>query len=223
MNSALLEPKKIIRTRRRTIALVVSDSGEFTVRAPLHAADAQIRRFIEQKSDWILARRAEAAARPLPAKLTGADGETLPLLGRTLSLRGADVKKARVAGDELLLPRGGDTLAVLEKWLRETARRLFEERCALWGARLGVRASALRLSSARTRWGSCSAVGSVNLNWRLLFFPLEYVDYVVAHELCHIKHHDHSAAFWRELAAVMPEYRQRREYLKKHRRDAEIM
>ena len=98
--------------------------------------------------------------------------------------------------------------------LQRQARRVFEERCAAYAARLGVRVRRLSLSSAATRWGSASADGSIRLNWRLVHFALPVIDYVVAHELAHLREMNHSPAFWDVVRSVVPGYAQARAVLR---------
>jgi hypothetical protein len=95
---------------------------------------------------------------------------------------------------------------VVQSWLQRQAKRIFEERCRLFADRLGVRMTRLTLSAAQTRWGSASADGSVRLNWRLVHFGLSVIDYVVAHELAHLREMNHSPAFWDVVRSVVPDY-----------------
>jgi len=94
----------------------------------------------------------------------------------------------------------------VQSWLQRQARQIFEARCAVFTARLGVRMKRLTLSSAATRWGSASADGSVRLNWRLVHFALPVIDYVVTHELAHLREMNHSPAFWDVVRSAMPEF-----------------
>jgi hypothetical protein len=94
----------------------------------------------------------------------------------------------------------------VQSWLQRQARRVFEERCHHYAAQLGVRITRLSLSSASTRWGSAGADGAIRLNWRLIHFAMPSIDYVVAHELAHLREMNHSAAFWNVVRSVMPDY-----------------
>ena len=98
----------------------------------------------------------------------------------------------------------------VQSWLQRQARRVFEERCAHFAAALGVRVRRLVLSSAATRWGSASADGSVRLNWRLVHFAPAVIDYVVTHELAHLREMNHSAAFWEVVRSVLPDFERSR-------------
>jgi predicted metal-dependent hydrolase len=108
----------------------------------------------------------------------------------------------------------GQIRDAVQSWLQRQARRVFEERCRHFAAQLGVRVTRLSLSSAQTRWGSASADGSIRLNWRLIHFALPTIDYVVAHELAHLRHMDHSPRFWDVVRSVVPDYEQLRGGLK---------
>jgi predicted metal-dependent hydrolase len=98
----------------------------------------------------------------------------------------------------------------VQSWLQRQAKRVFEERCQLFAQRLGVRVTRLSLSSAATRWGSASADGSIRLNWRLVHFAMPVIDYVVTHELAHLREMNHSAAFWEVVRSVLPDYERSR-------------
>ena len=102
----------------------------------------------------------------------------------------------------------------VQSWLQRQARRVFDERCQHFAGRLGVQMRRLSLSSATTRWGSASANGSVRLNWRLVHFGLPVIDYVVAHELAHLREMNHSAAFWGVVRSVLPNYEDARDVLR---------
>jgi predicted metal-dependent hydrolase len=104
--------------------------------------------------------------------------------------------------------------AAVQSWLQRQARRVFEERCRLYAGRLGVRMTRLALSSAQTRWGSANASGAIRLNWRLIHFALPTIDYVVAHELAHLREMNHSPRFWDVVRSVLPDYEQARGALK---------
>jgi predicted metal-dependent hydrolase len=94
----------------------------------------------------------------------------------------------------------------VQSWLQRQARRIFAERCAEFAGRLGVRVRRVSLSSASTRWGSASADGSIRLNWRLVHFGLPVIDYVVTHELAHLREMNHSPAFWDVVRQALPDF-----------------
>ncbi|MCW5222523.1 M48 family peptidase [Verminephrobacter aporrectodeae subsp. tuberculatae] len=224
------------RARRRSIGLIVGADG-LSVRAPtwvsLGAVDAALR----AKSDWILRKLTQARERQRRLegeRIVWTDGAALQYLGDPLKLvldpgHGFSEKGgallACAAGDgagpclHIGLPHGASAAQIrdaVQAWLMRAARRHFSARLDHFAPLLGVRWTSLRLSSAQTRWGSARADGSIRLNWRLLHYRPAIIDYVVAHELAHLRVMDHSPRFWDTVASVLPDYAQ----LRKHLRDA---
>ena len=207
------------RARRRSIALVIDDDG-LRVAAPGHAPIAEIEAFIREKARWVLRKLAERRAAPRPPLVSWNDGAMIALLGTPVIVellpgrRGISLQGGRLGIG--LAPRGEP--AALRKraiaWLKERARALFGERLALYAASLGVPTPALALSSARTQWGMCREDGQVRLNWRLIHLPLRLIDYVVAHELAHLREMNHSPRFWAEVGRVYPDYQAARKELR---------
>ena len=206
------------RARRRSIGFVVSADG-LTVSAPRWVGVGDVEAALREKSGWILRKlrdQRERARRLDEARVDWRDGTALPFLGAPVTLRldpqavGA-VLQAESRVLQLGLPQGASPAQIrdaVQSWLQRQARRVFEERCQLFAPRLGVRMTRLSLSSAATRWGSASADGSIRLNWRLIHFALPVVDYVVTHELAHLREMNHSVAFWEVVRSVLPEFEQ---------------
>lgn len=212
---------QIIRSKRRTIAIIVHRDGKVVVRAPLKAPERLIRAFIESKSGWIDEKKAQAAQHvALPVKkFTG--GEKFLLLGREVPLRVVENQKmALTFGDEFSLSNKAlpGAQAVFAKWYQAKAREILTERVTFYAEMFGLRYEKIRISSARTRWGSCSSRGTLSFTWRLVMAPLEVIDYVVLHELAHLKVKDHSPKFWAEVARMQPDFKRRRAWLKKNGR-----
>lgn len=208
---------EFIRAKRRTVSIQIRPDGKVIVRAPLRVAEKVVRAFVESKADWILRKKAEAAAHaPAPAR-TFRDGERFLLLGREIPLRVVPGQRAALTlQDDFLLSSKAVAQAatVFEKWYKAYALKLLTERVALYAAQHGFQPKRIRISSARTRWGSCSTSGTLSFTWRLVMAPLEVVDYVVIHELVHLKVHNHSKTFWDSVAALMPDYKRRMNWLK---------
>lgn len=212
------------RSRRKSIGFTVGPEG-LSVRAPGWVPLREVDAAVQEKAIWILAKlqqmreRARSPVLPEPEWVHGAD---LPYLGGTVRLcvvaRGQtpDVPEG-VQALPLSLPPGATAMQVreaAEAWFKKKARALFEERLAHFAPQLGVRCLRLSLSSARTRWGSARSDGHIRLNWRLIHLPLAQIDYVVVHELAHLRVMDHSPRFWDTVGAVMPDYRERRRQLR---------
>lgn len=216
------------RARRRSIGFVVGTDG-LTVSAPRWVGQGDIDAAVREKSTWILRKLSEQRERGRrleAARVEWREGTSLPFLGEPVIL----VLDPRVSGAvlntqaeslpgvprltlHLGLPASAEAAQirdVVHSWLQRQARRIFEERCAHFAARLNVRMKRLSLSSAQTRWGSASADGSIRLNWRLVHFGLPVIDYVVAHELAHLREMNHSPAFWEVVRSVVPDYAEAR-------------
>lgn len=143
-------------------------------------------------------------------------GETFPFLGVWYPLKLVDRNRPVLFLDGgFELSRSGKPRAheIFTAWYRHEAARLFQERISFWSAATGLQPTGLGLSSAHTRWGSCGPTGKINLTWRLVMAPVPVVDYVVVHELAHLKVKNHSKTFWNLLQAYLPDYQQRRKWL----------
>lgn len=214
---------RLRRARRRTIGLTIDRRG-LSVGAPLRASLGEIERLIHRHADWVTRKLDEWQARPATAALPLADGVRLPLLGHALTLRlspGND-QIAWIAPDSThpilaLGPRRPeDAPALLEEALRERAHAHFADRLVFFTARLGLPVPPLALTAARTRWGSCSRISGIRLNWRLIHFPPALIDYVVAHEVAHLLEMNHGPRFWAVVERLCPEHASARAELRRH-------
>lgn len=210
------------RARRRTIGFVIGPEG-LTVSAPRWVGVGEVEAALREKAPWILRKlheQQERSRRLERARIEWRDGAGIPFLGETVIL----VIDPRITGSvlrqaEATLPGvPGLTLHLglpqeaapeqirdaVQSWLQRQAKRIFEERCAVFAERLGVRVRRLALSAAATRWGSANADGSIRLNWRLVHFALPVIDYVVTHELAHLREMNHSPAFWEVVRSALP-------------------
>ena len=228
------------RARRRSIGFIVGTEG-LSVNAPKWVGLRDIEAALHEKSHWILKKlqeQQERAQRMLSAKVEWRDGTSIPFLGEpvivvldaratgavlnTAPTDASSASSAALPGVARLtlhvgLPHTATPAQIrdaVQSWLQRQARRVFEERCAHFAQQLKVRVTKLSLSSAQTRWGSASADGSIRLNWRLIHFAMASIDYVVAHELAHLRHMDHSPRFWDVVRSVLPDYEQARGSLK---------
>jgi predicted metal-dependent hydrolase len=206
------------RSQRRSIGFMIDDQG-LRVTAPTRISLADIDHAIRTKQDWILSklkeRQQRQAQRAQKAPLLWVDGCLLPYLGGEIHLCLHQAARHRATFDPAtrqlhvwLTPVSTDAhlKQQVRAWLQQDARRLFDERLALYASRLDVGFHSFALSSAATRWGSCSAQRKIRLNWRLIHFPLALIDYVVAHEVSHLVEMNHSARFWATVGSIYPDY-----------------
>lgn len=209
----MIQIKRIIRSRRKTIALIVEGDGSLVVRAPLNATDELIREVVERKTIWITKTReklADRSAQVAPRKY--ANGENFWYLGSLYPLE--IISNARVELEldgtfrlsATALPQAPQAF---ERWYRLQAQSIIPGWVEQQARRLGWSFRRIRISSARTRWGSCSANGTLSFSWRLVMAPPEVINYVILHELVHLHERNHSLAFWSRLRTLMPDYAER--------------
>ena len=219
------------RSKRRTIGLLIDDRG-LTVSAPRWVAQAEIDATLQERAAWIARKlidwRTHANRREKLA-VRWEHGETMPYLGRRITLRveASHTGSAQLDGEQLwiALPPGAGEEQIRDSaqgWLQQRARQLFEERIRHFSTLLGIGPTRWGLSSARTRWGSCNANGSIRLNWRLMHFPTEIVDYVICHELAHLKELNHGEGFWQTVGELFPDYQRVRGMLRDYTDDINI-
>jgi predicted metal-dependent hydrolase len=219
------------RAQRKTLALRVCPQG-LTVRAPSRLAQAEVERFLLSKARWILGKLQQVQAHtvpdqaPTPEQLAARwrTGATVDYLGQPLPLRLEPA--ADLASGSARLIEGGLQLALTPEsapervrsavyaWLQRSAYSLYVQRLQHFAPQLGVQWRSLKLSNAGTRWGSAKADGSLRLHWRLIQLEPNLIDYVVVHELAHLREMNHSPAFWQLVQGVLPDQLERRRALK---------
>jgi predicted metal-dependent hydrolase len=215
--------------RRKTLTIAVDLRDGVSVQAPPDTSAETIAAVMRRKAPWVLRRLADfAELPPVPPPKEFLNGETFLYLGRGYRLRavpgaGCESPSAKLWGGRLLVTvppaapgtdRGRMIREALTAWYKGRARQRLPERVTLWAERLGDPPPAVHVRDQEKRWGSCSQKGELRFNWRIIMAPLPLVDYVVAHEVCHLKLKNHSPAFWRLLRRLMPDYEQRRERLR---------
>jgi predicted metal-dependent hydrolase len=224
------------RVKRRNIGFMVGPEG-LTVSAPRWVPLYEVDAAVKSKSAWIVKKLGDASERRRrmeSARIEWRDGATFPFLGEPVIVvldprhDFEEVGAVLNTGGQALpgvprltlhvgLPHNAEAAQIrdaVQAWLMRQANRLFTERLAHFAPLLGVHWRKLVLSSAGTRWGTAHADGLIRLNWRLIHFRLPVIDYVVAHELSHLRVMDHSPRFWDTVRAVVPDYAQLRGQLK---------
>ncbi|MDD4615907.1 MAG: SprT family zinc-dependent metalloprotease [Alphaproteobacteria bacterium] len=221
------------KSRKRTVAFRFEYDNSLRVLAPMSATQKSIERVLQRRASWIVRERARREENKADERYT--DGSTFTYLGHSCVLK--VTRGAQALHSCRLLPHRFD-INLPEKmseqnqreevrlelllWVKKRARKKLKQRLDVWAKKLGVSYRRLLISNPRCRWGSCSADNIIRLNWRLMLAPILLLDYVVAHELCHVVHKNHSARFWKCLARAMPDCQYRRESLRSLERDLEI-
>lgn len=218
----------LLKTKRKTIGITVDRNGEVKVSAPLRISEKQIKEVVQKKADWIIKKVNEVIKRNSNLVCRQfASGEKFLYLGKEYTL---EIVEKDLSKDEVLMQE--DTMAVyisqglseesrkqaikeaLIKWYRQRFTEIVKERIEKYSLQLKVAPCKVVIKDQKTRWGSCSKKGNINLNWRLVMAPLDVIDYVVVHELCHLKVMNHSKDFWNLVESILPEYHEKREWLK---------
>jgi predicted metal-dependent hydrolase len=215
---------KLIRSKRKTISLSVTASSTLVVRAPFYVPIGYIKSLVLKKYFWIKAKKKEASkCEGVVIEKKFINGEDFLYLGKTYKLKIKDCEQIELS-ECLSFPNkflNNPRLKMIE-WYKEKALQKIKERADLFSNNTGWKYKKINITSAKTRWGSCSSTGSINFTWRLIMTPLEIIDYVVVHELAHVPEKNHSSLFWDKVKSVLPDYKEREKWLKTNRKSLNI-
>ncbi len=214
----------LIRSDRKTADIVIERSGDVIVRAPNEIDDGKLLQAVADRSLWVHRSLAEweslnASKRMRPI----AQGQGFAYLGRSYRLKFVDnaktplvLKNGRWEICERLVEEAGEAGArkAFRDFYIEKGRRVFGERVAHFAPRVGVSPGEIAVKELGYHWASCGAGGALNFHWKTLMAPQTVIDYILVHELCHLRHRDHSDAFWNEVDKVLPNFRDKKLWLK---------
>lgn len=213
----MFQPDEIIRSNRKTISVCITPLGKITVRAPLRCNEERIFAFLREKEGWIAKhlRKTIGAGTRIPTE--NLDDFSFLLLGKMHTVSLVDGNKVGYDSENLrvFVPRV-KARERLVKWLKENAKRILSEVTAKTASEMQVSYRSVSVTSAKSRWGSCTADNAVRYSFRLIYAPKEVVRYVVVHELAHARYKNHSALFWKEVERYEPNYKQKRKWLKEN-------
>ena len=210
--------------RKKTVSVTVDLSGSVLVMAPQHVETDRLDAIVMRKGAWIARRILDGEGHvPPPSPREFVSGESVWYLGRHYRLKvdSTESVAAKLRGGWLHVsaPEGpqqaAHVRAALVSWFRSHAIERLPERVAVWRTRVDVPMPRVVVANQQKRWGSCDSSGTIRLNWRIIQAPMRLVDYVVVHELVHLRYRGHSPAYWQDLGRVMPDYDRRREDLRK--------
>ncbi len=211
---------QIIRTNRKTTALIIERDGRLVVRAPMRATDESIQKLISKKQKWIQTKQSHVKeAYPPFAPKEYVNGEGFWYLGKINKLQLVDENRPRLMlNGYFRLSRSALTKAplVFERWYRQQAFQVISERVEWYAKKYGYSYGRVNITSARTRWGSCSSRSTLSFSWRLVMAPVPVIDYVVVHELVHLKMKSHSKEYWSRVKLIMPDYQSKIDWLEKN-------
>lgn len=215
--------------KRKTISLSIDPESGLTVYCPRRTSIARLEAVLKEKGRWVLEKTAKAEAiKAKRSTIKWESGAMLPYLGQIYPLERVPKGRSydlRLEAQRLLLilPNRAYPLVTPEevrdqaiRGYRKAAGRELMARVRYFQEQLGLVPSQVRIKDQKRRWGSCSAKGTVNLNWRLVLAPPQVIDYVIVHELCHLKELNHSSRFWGRVGNALPDYAQRRAWLREN-------
>ena len=181
---------KLIQSNRKSFSLEVKEDGSLLVRAPLYFSEDFLVRWLLEKEEWILDKQS--------------------LQQKKLELKQQQEQEYHSSGAEL------HQKEALEKRYRKAAKIYIPQRVEYYARHVGVTYEAVRIREQKTRWGSCSSNKTLSFNWRLMLAPPQILDYVIVHEVCHLRHMNHSKEFWSLVETIMPDYKDKKKWLKEN-------
>lgn len=220
MSSRTPQIHQIIRSNRRSFSLEIKPDGRLIVRAPKSANQAEVQAVVARKAAWIAKTQAKLTKKYPDLKPKAfTPGERFWYLGAQYPLKLTNRQRPPLAlNGAFWLSRAKQDRAkeIFTEWYREETRAITADLIARYAGQHGFRVKHVRITSAMTRWGSCSGKNNLNFTYRLSMAPLAVIEYVVVHELAHLKVRNHSQAFWKAVAEIMPAYEKHRTWLKTH-------
>ena len=209
--------------RKKTVAVTVDPAGGVLLLAPEDFPTGRLDEVARRKAAWIVRRLRGVGANGVPpSPREFVSGESVMYLGRHYRLKviSGETGEAKLRGGWLHVPAPAGTgqpdhvRAALVAWMRSHAAQRLPERVEMWRPRAGVKMPRVVIADQKRRWGSCDRRGTIRLNWKIIQAPMRLVDYVVVHELVHLRHRGHGLEYWRALGRIMPDYERRREDLR---------
>ncbi len=210
-----LEVAVSVSERRKSVRLTVERDASVTAVVPPQISTTDLAKLVEAKRSWLYGKLAEKRELgEAPPEKQFVSGEGFRYLGRSYRLRIVPAGEVRLVRGRLELPEGGDAKELVG-WYRRVGHPWLTRRIQPWAARMGVELAGLRVRPLGYRWGSCSRDGQVNIHWATMQLSPSLIDYVLVHELAHLKRPDHGAAFWRIVELALPDYEEYRERLRR--------
>jgi predicted metal-dependent hydrolase len=216
----------ILRSRRRSISIEVQ-SARVVIRAPMRVAESALYEFLHEKNLWVQEkiREQQQALAAIPQH-TYMAGSRMPYLGGEITLVLGSGSAARVVLHDqqlhVLLSRRRrmsapeQTRRLVQAWYQQQALVLLTDKTTRLATTMGLQHTGVSTRATRTKWGHCTSRGAIQYNWQIILAPEPIVDYLVAHEVSHLRHHNHSRAFWQLVESVCPDYVHCRAWLKAH-------
>ncbi len=215
----MIVPDLIVRTRRRSMSLIVNDNGELIVRAPAKLSMDKIVKFVTEKEKWILSKQ-KLVKNTYEVNNDILTYQSALFLGKKYKIDKLNgVKKIEITNDSIICPPyiDEDKFKIkLTKWFIQMASEILKNRLEYFANLLQLDYSSFKLSNSKNRWGSCDSLGNIKLNYRVVMLPHNFIDYIVIHELTHLLYMNHSQEFYSSIECVMPSYKLYKNKLKEY-------
>ena len=218
LNFQLIRSKK----RRKTISLHIKEDGRIVIYVPYHTPKGEIEKFIKEKQSWIVEKISEKEKFTKEPNKAFIPGEKFLYLGEPYPFEIGDTHPKgiplKLSFGKFLIDQCHATKAkdLFTQWYKREAKERIEERVHYFSNSLQLVPKGLKITSAKHRWGSCSRDNRLSISWRIIMAPLSVIDYVLIHELVHIKEKNHSKRFWTSIETILPDYRKHRFWLKEN-------
>jgi predicted metal-dependent hydrolase len=209
-----MQPVKIIRSHRNSIGIKINNDASVTVSVPYLYPKFLVNKLLHEKEDWIREKQQLVTARMIPK-----DRNEYWYLGKIYPLAlGKNMKDLVEVSDKMYVGSANPKFVktYLTSWYKQQARKIIVARVQYYARISGASYRSIAITTAETRWGSCSSEKTLNFNWKLVMAPIEVIDYVVCHELAHLTELNHSHAFWETVRKMYPLYREYRTWLRRH-------
>lgn len=209
---------ELIFSDRKTISIKIKENGELEVRAPKKISKEKIDSFVKSKEKWIKKHSTRIANDyNLKSNFKLNFGDSIKITGKLTQIHSTEGKIAKYENNEFLIPKTCDSdeiRHIIMDLAKKIAKLYITKRVLFFKNIMNIEPTAIKITNAKTRWGSCSGKNSINFSWRIIMANEDIIDYIVVHELAHIKQHNHSKEFWREVENIIPNYIEIKEKLK---------
>ena len=217
----------IKRSHRRSLAVHIYPDLRVVVSAPKFLTESQIQRFIDEKREWIDRKLKHFAKLPPQRKKREfITGEHYPILGEDFALKIATSQQSQIQlglqGILIAAPTLKKAKSIFHEWYLNKATQVIQQRVTYYAQQLDVQPRSVTVKDYKGRWGSCKITGDISFNWRLIMAPLDVLDYVVVHELCHMKEHNHSKRYWAHVEKAYPNYKLAKKWLREAEQRKEL-
>lgn len=214
-------PTKIIRSRRKTISIIIKNNGDLIVRLPMNCPLKNADDFIKQKALWIIKKRLEVTNNQVKP-ITLLNNEKIPILGNDYEISITDTRSVKVIENKILIPRENSKEKLIN-YIKKSLKNYISEKAEIFSSAYNFKFNNISISKAKTCWGSCSFNNNLHFTYKLALCPLEIIDYVIVHELVHTKIKNHSIAFWAKIEQINSNYKIHEKWLRKNRAIIEML